>query len=129
MFVLYFKKVSIKNTHNELQKSLAWTCVQLHCEENIAARALAKEAEAEGHSNYNTAVKRAKHAIYSSQPIILFCDLSIDPGKVHKFNCTKKIPEALPPSFKANFVKIINYTLAKQSVSLSMPLLICTFVL
>lgn len=84
--------------HTEKGKSLAWGCVQLHCEEN----AFLDENKRRDRQS-TTAVTKSKHAIYSSEPTILFCDISIQAGKNQQFRATHRIPIlGYPPTYKAS---------------------------
>lgn len=75
--------------------------MQLHCEQVFTKQGLEQNLptlKIEG----ATSVSRAKQAIFSSNPTIIFCDVSLKPSESQQFNCHIEIPMNFPPSFKVN---------------------------
>ena len=80
-----------------MPKSIAWSCVQLFCE----ATSPSKNKESTRRPRLTTSVTKAKNAIFTSDPALLFCDLKLNPGEIKKFEATHQIPLLdVPPSFK-----------------------------
>uniref|UniRef100_A0A914GX30 RAB6A-GEF complex partner protein 2 n=1 Tax=Globodera rostochiensis TaxID=31243 RepID=A0A914GX30_GLORO len=113
-------QISLTNGDSEQARSLAWGCVQLHCEGNVSTAQKATDRRHNRSSSSaasSTAVTRAKQAIFSSEPAILFCDIRLAPGAVQNFETQKEIPLDLPPSFKGHFAKYFWYiSVATQQV-------------
>ena len=66
----------------------------------IGAKSGEETAAVQTGSTNITSVARSKQAIYSSKPIITFCDISIKPSGTAKYEHSLTIPEHFPPSFK-----------------------------
>ncbi|KAF7639536.1 hypothetical protein Mgra_00000865 [Meloidogyne graminicola] len=95
-------EIIFKNFHKEEQKSIAWSCIQLFCEENCKENVKKPKVA--------TSVEKLKNGIFTSDPILLFCDLIIKPGEERRFEATHKIPLMdVPPSFKGHFKKYFWY--------------------
>uniref|UniRef100_A0A183BI51 Radical SAM core domain-containing protein n=1 Tax=Globodera pallida TaxID=36090 RepID=A0A183BI51_GLOPA len=114
-------QICLTNGDSEQERSLAWGCVQLHCEGNVSTAQKATDWRHNRSSSAaaasSTAVTRAKQAIFSSEPAILFCDIRLAPGAVQNFETQKEIPLDLPPSFKGHFAKYLWYvSVATQQV-------------
>jgi hypothetical protein len=118
--------VTLRNTV-QIGNSLAWGCVQLHCDQ-----ILGKE-EKQKPSDSVTALPHGKTALYSSKPMIIFCDIKLNSGEVLEYSGSFEIPTNLPPSFKGSFVKYSWYiTVAVQHVDapfklLQLPLRVLNF--
>jgi len=110
--------LSLRNIDENKSNSLAWGCVQLHLEQILlkpATRVNGKDVQME--RNDFTSVVCSKQAIYSSRPAIIFCDISIKPSEIVKYNHTVEIPANLAPSFKGFYLKYAWYvTVAAQHV-------------
>jgi hypothetical protein len=79
----------------------------MHCEQNATNKSRTEKEGARrdnnNQSSSSTAFTKSKHAIFSSEPAILFCDLNIDPGGSQTFESTHQIPLLnYPPSFKVS---------------------------
>lgn len=117
-------QVSFKNCNTSESKSIAWACVQLHCEENPTAKAIFEDNDrSRGAHQPSTAVPKSKHAIFSSEPTILFCDISLEPGRSQKFECFHQIPLNAPPSFRGHFLKYFWFlSVAAQQVDVPLKM-------
>lgn len=89
-------KITLRNTV-QIANSLAWGCVQLHCDQILGKDEKQKPADSV------TSLSHGKTAIYSSKPMIIFCDIKLNPGDLIEYSATFEIPSNLPPSFKVNF--------------------------
>ena len=79
-----------------MSKSIAWSCVQLFCEASSL-----NDKESVKRQRLKTSFTKAKNAIFASDPTLLFCDITINPGEVKKFEAKHLIPLLdVPPSFK-----------------------------
>ncbi|CAI4231107.1 unnamed protein product [Auanema sp. JU1783] len=94
-------KVIIKNTSKKNIENIAWGSVQLVSERTFGAQSIISERPA-------TAISKSPSTVYSSLPLILFCDLNIGPGEQKQFKTDISIPETIPPSFKGYFVKYLS---------------------
>lgn len=95
----------MSNTDNLQCSSLAWGCVQLHCDQIILRSSTFDEAQKQAlEAQKKTSVPlRGKQSIYSSAPAIIFCDARLKPNEVIQFEHTLTLPLHMPPSFKVVF--------------------------
>ncbi|XP_077988860.1 RAB6A-GEF complex partner protein 2-like [Glandiceps talaboti] len=94
------------------KSTLAWASAQIHCQCNISeSRVLlpsSASSEQSKSGNETTFVpSRGERGItvLSSQPKILFCDLTLVPGESRTFYYKEVIPRDAPPSYKGQSVK------------------------
>uniref|UniRef100_A0A7E4WA71 Arrestin_C domain-containing protein n=1 Tax=Panagrellus redivivus TaxID=6233 RepID=A0A7E4WA71_PANRE len=108
-------QVSLRNIVTT-SNSLAWGCVQLHCDQQLL-RSVSAEEKAPKRADSVTSLNSGKTAIYSSKPTIIFCDVQLSPGEIYEYKSSFEIPPSYPPSFKGSFVKYSWYvTIAVQHV-------------
>lgn len=103
------------------RNSLAWGCVQLHCDQILGKAALNNE---EQKPDQLTSLTSTKTSLYSSKPSIIFCDIQLNPLELLEYSTNFDIPNNMPPSFKGNFVKYQWYvTIAVQHVDAPVKML------
>uniref|UniRef100_A0AC34FM11 Uncharacterized protein n=1 Tax=Panagrolaimus sp. ES5 TaxID=591445 RepID=A0AC34FM11_9BILA len=118
--------VTLRNTV-QIGNSLAWGCVQLHCDQ------IQGKEEKQKPTDSVTSLSHGKTALYSSKPMIIFCDIKLNSGELLEYSGSFEIPAKLPPSFKGSFVKYSWYvTVAVQHVDapfklLQLPLRVLNF--
>ncbi|TKR76049.1 hypothetical protein L596_017250 [Steinernema carpocapsae] len=107
--------LELRNNDTKHSDTLAWGCVQLHCERVItqagrriqAQRKLSSTAEG-GSGKNQTAMSQSADTVFSSRPTIVFCELRLNPGETKLFECSQDIPmSGIPPSYKGRFVKYL----------------------
>uniref|UniRef100_A0A914MY94 Uncharacterized protein n=1 Tax=Meloidogyne incognita TaxID=6306 RepID=A0A914MY94_MELIC len=101
-------EVTFKNTHQELSKSIAWSCVQLFCEASSL-----NDKESVKRQRLKTSFTKAKNAIFASDPTLLFCDMTMNPGEGHYkkyfwyISCAAQQPES-PLKMSQLPIKVLN---------------------
>ncbi|KAK0416052.1 hypothetical protein QR680_012267 [Steinernema hermaphroditum] len=107
--------IELRNNDTKHCDTLAWGCVQLHCERVItqagrkaaAHRKLSSTADG-GNGKNQTAMSQSADTVFSSRPTIIFCDFQLNPGETQSFECSQEIPlSSIPPSYKGRFVKYL----------------------
>lgn len=73
-------EIELKNTAAKGKESLAWGSVQLTCERTIGAQPALPDRP-------TTAMARNASTVFSSRPVVLFCDLQLRAGESRSFNC------------------------------------------
>ena len=113
-------EIELKNTAAKGKESLAWGSVQLTCERTIGAQPALPDRP-------TTAMARNASTVFSSRPVVLFCDLQLRAGESRSFNCEVcffslssffraqcpfvQIPlptHGIPPTFRGQMVKYLN---------------------
>ena len=73
-------EIELKNTAAKGKESLAWGSVQLTCERTIGAQSALPDRP-------TTAMARNASTVFSSRPVVLFCDLQLRAGESRSFSC------------------------------------------
>lgn len=113
-------EIELKNTAAKGKESLAWGSVQLTCERTIGAQSALPDRP-------TTAMARNASTVFSSRPVVLFCDLQLRAGESRSFSCEVcfffssspfkaqcpfvQIPlptHGIPPTFRGQMVKYLN---------------------
>ena len=118
--------VSLRNVV-QVKNSLAWGCVQLHCDQvqGKSTGAFGSDEKIRSvKSDTLTSLPTGKTSLYSSKPSIIFCDIQLNPSELLEYSAIFDIPPNLPPSFKGNYVKYNWYiTVAVQHVDAPVKML------
>lgn len=93
------------------EESLAWGSVHVQCERIVRVKKTdvpsSKKSSADKKLQTNgttTAMSRSAFTVFSCRPVILFCELMLNPGESRSFECTQQLPlDSIPPSFKFVF--------------------------
>ncbi|CAD6187841.1 unnamed protein product [Caenorhabditis auriculariae] len=98
-------KVTVENvaSRGRAKEQLAWGSVQLTCERTTGT------ATTSSRERPTTAIARSAATVFSSLPVIIFCDVQLSPGEKREFNC--EIPmsrNGLPPTFRGQLVRYVN---------------------
>ncbi|PAV76809.1 hypothetical protein WR25_25934 [Diploscapter pachys] len=95
-------EIELKNTAAKGKESLAWGSVQLTCERTIGAQSALPDRP-------TTAMARNASTVFSSRPVVLFCDLQLRAGESRSFSCEIPLPtHGIPPTFRGQMVKYLN---------------------
>lgn len=91
----------MSNKDSQQFSSLAWGCVQLHCDQILLRLPTLDNAQKQVDITKITSVPlRSKESIYSSTPVIIFCDVRLKPNETIQFDHIITLPLYMPPSFK-----------------------------
>lgn len=104
-------KVTVTNTGDVSEESLAWGSVHVQCERIIRARkheAAAQKSSVGSAGAGTTAMSRSAFTVFSCRPVILFCELALRPKESHEFECSQQLPlDSIPPSFRGHLVRYV----------------------
>uniref|UniRef100_T1IMB0 furin n=1 Tax=Strigamia maritima TaxID=126957 RepID=T1IMB0_STRMM len=121
-------------SNNEVCETLAWASAQIHCQCSVndskvqfpLTNSISQEELATNNKETSFAPCKGErgHAVLSTKPKILFCDVRLIPGEKKTFIYKDVIPMDVPPSYKGQAIKYsYKITIGTQRVNCPIKLL------